>query len=361
VLAAPLLLTPSFHCRLHFRSKWGVLDFAGGIVIHTSAGIGSLVAALYLGRRKHFYEFMGEFPPSNLPLAATGAALLWIGWFGFNGGSALASGPVAVSAIVSTQVGCSCGAFTWLVLSWWKEKPQAAALLNGALAGLAGITPASGYINTPETILMGCIFGVASFYSVVLMKHHLHIDDALDVSSIHGLTGLLGSLAVGFFAQDGADGLFYGNAMQLAYQVVGVLVALVYPGIVTYGLLRFLDKVLGGIRAPENEEEVGLDWSAKQHARVTGYRIRTRTHPVRASPLHLTCVALLFSCVLVCVRAEHHEIAYHKLHVLDDTTIADEPHFARSASMSAAAAHNLNAPTGQDTRTRTQQRRGDRR
>ena len=243
--------------------NWGVLDFAGGIVIHTSAGIGSLICALYLGRRKHYFDFMGEFPPSNLPLAATGAALLWIGWFGFNGGSALASGPVAVSALISTQVGCSCGAFTWLIIGWYREKPQAAALMNGALAGLAGITPASGYVNTSATILLGVIFGAASYFSVVLMKHKLHIDDALDVSSVHGLTGVIGALAIGFFAQKsidpaGADGLFYGHAMQLVYQFVGVLVTLVYAGVWTYLLLKLVDRLFG-VRVDEDAEEVGLD------------------------------------------------------------------------------------------------------
>lgn len=311
----PLLMTGAFAERLKFKSymllvvlweiivyyplahwiwgggwlgKWGTLDFAGGIVIHTSAGMGSLVAALYLGRRKHFFDFMGEFPPSNLPLAATGTALLWIGWFGFNGGSSLGAGHVAVSAITSTQIGCSCSAFMWLVLSWWKEKPTSVALMNGALAGLAGITPASGYINTPATILLGCVFGVASFYSIVMMKHHLHIDDALDVSSVHGLTGVLGALGLGLFAQlridpSGADGAFYGHGMQFVYQLVGVLLTAAYAGFWTLLLLKFLDLVHGGIRVTEDEEEVGVDW------------------------------------------AEHHEIAYHKLHVLEDASIADEP------------------------------------
>ena len=153
------------------------------------------------------------------------------------------------------------------MLSWWKEKPQSAALMNGALAGLAGITPASGYINTPATILLGLIFGVASFFSVVLMKHHLHIDDALDVSSIHGLTGMLGSLGLGLFAQlridpAGANGAFYGNPSQLLKQFVGVLIALLYAGIWTYALLRILDVITpGGIRIGEDEEEVGMDWA----------------------------------------------------------------------------------------------------
>lgn len=176
----------------------------------------------------------------------------------------------------------------WLLLSWWKAKPQSVALMNGALAGLAGITPASGYINTPATILMGCIFGVASFFSVTLMKHHLHIDDALDVSSVHGLTGVLGALSIGFFAQlsidpKGANGAFYGHSMQIVYQLVGVVFTLAYAGFLSWLLLKVVDRLVGGLRVPEEEEEVGVDWS------------------------------------------EHHEIAYHKLHVLDDASIADEP------------------------------------
>jgi hypothetical protein len=278
--------------------------------------MGSLVAALYLRRRKHFFDFMGEFPPSNLPLAATGTALLWIGWFGFNGGSSLGAGHVAVSAITSTQIGCSCSAFMWLVLSWWKEKPTSVALMNGALAGLAGITPASGYINTPATILLGCIFGVASFYSIVMMKHHLHVDDALDVSSVHGLTGVLGALGLGLFAQlridpSGADGAFYGNGMQFVYQLVGVLLTAAYAGFWTLVLLKFLDIIHGGIRVTEDEEEVGVDW------------------------------------------AEHHEIAYHKLHVLEDASIADEPLYHEQ---NGTIVHNAPDQHGLDSNTAYDQR-----
>ena len=192
-----------------------------------------------------------------------------------------------MSAISSTQIGCSCGAFMWLLLSWWKEKPQSVALMNGALAGLAGITPASGYINTSATLLMGCIFGIASFFSVGLMKHKLHIDDALDVSSVHGLTGILGSLSIGLFAQldidpKGANGAFYGHGMQMIYQLCGVLFTIVYAGVLTWALLKLVDRLVGGLRVPEEEEDIGIDWS------------------------------------------EHHEIAYHKLHVLEDPSLISE-------------------------------------
>jgi Amt family ammonium transporter len=176
------------------------------------------------------------------------------------------------------------------MLSWWKGKPQSTALLNGALAGLAGITPASGYVNSPASVALGLIFGAASFGAVHVMKHSWHVDDALDVSSVHGLTGVLGAIGLGLFAQLrmdplGANGAFYGHPMQLVYQVCGVLLAIGWAGFWTIVLLRLLDWLHGGVRVGEDEEEVGLDWS------------------------------------------EHHEIAYHKLHVLDDVSVAEQRTF----------------------------------
>lgn len=290
-----------------FLGKWGTLDFAGGIVIHTTAGVGSIVCALMLGRRQQFERFMGEFPPSNLPLAATGAALLWMGWFGFNGGSALQAGPVAVSALISTQIGCAAGSFAWMVLAWWSGKPSLSGMLNGALAGLAGITPASGYINTQWSLLLGLIFGVASFYGVHLAKHKWHLDDALDVNMVHGLTGVIGSLAVGLFASEdhsgipGANGAFYGHGMQFVYQLCGVLLAAAWAGFWTWLIIVFLTRIYGPLRVNDREEEIGLDW------------------------------------------IEHGEIAYHKLHVLNKKTPvginAAQSHLLSSASASAGNSH----------------------
>lgn len=243
--------------------KMDVLDFAGGIVIHTSAGAGSLVIALMLGRRKHFNKYHGEFPPSNLPMAALGAALLWMGWFGFNAGSALRAGSVAVSAVASTQIAACSSGIVWLFISWAKNKPSTVALLNGVIAGLAGITPASGYVDSQASIIIGLILGFGSYFSVWLLKHKLRIDDALDVSSVHGVTGVIGSIAIGFCAQkslnpDGFDGVIYGNPRQLGVQTLAVVVVAAYAGVGTFIICWIIDKTFGLKISPEKEEE-GLD------------------------------------------------------------------------------------------------------
>jgi len=212
----------------------GVLDFAGGIVIHTTAGVGAFILAIIIGRRKGFDKYHGEFPPSNLPMAALGAALLWMGWFGFNGGSALTSGSLATSAIASTQIAACSSGCVWLIASWIRDKPSSVAVINGVIAGLAGITPASGYISSQSSIVIGIILGAASYGSAYFIKHKLRIDDALDVSSVHGLTGIIGSLSIGFVSEKslnptgGADGLFFGNPKLLGLQFLGVIVAILW-------------------------------------------------------------------------------------------------------------------------------------
>ncbi|KYQ99652.1 ammonium transporter [Tieghemostelium lacteum] len=245
------------------ETQFKVLDFAGGIVIHTSAGVGALVISLYLGKRNGFEKYGGEFPPSNIPLAALGAALLWMGWFGFNAGSALAAGSVATSAVASTQIGGSFSAIVWIVLSWLRGKPSAVAVLNGVIAGLAGITPASGYINSQYSIGLGVVLGLASYLSVYLLKHKLHIDDALDVSSVHGLTGIIGSLAIGFCAEkainpNGENGVFFGNPRLLGVQLLAVVVVAAWSAFVTFVLLVVIDKFVG-LRIDQQEEDMGLD------------------------------------------------------------------------------------------------------
>ncbi|GAM27761.1 hypothetical protein SAMD00019534_109370, partial [Acytostelium subglobosum LB1] len=246
-----------------WMQKMGVLDFAGGIVIHTTAGVSGTIIAIYLGKRKGFEKYGGEFPPSNIPLAALGAALLWMGWFGFNAGSALAAGAVATSAVASTQIGGSFSGIVWIILSWLKGKPSTVAVINGVIAGLAGITPASGYINSQYSIGLGITLGLASYLSVYIMKHRLHVDDALDVGSVHGLTGMIGAIAIGFCAQKsinpaGQDGLFYGNAHLLGIQIMAVVVAAAWSGLVTIVLIVIIDKFIG-LRIDDSEEEHGLD------------------------------------------------------------------------------------------------------
>jgi len=289
----PLLMTGAFAERLRFKAffpfiilweffvyypvaHWiwgdgwlgdkglGVQDFAGGIVIHATSGAGALVSALVLGHRVGFDKYDGEFPPSNLPLAALGAALLWTSWFGFNAGSALSSDALAVSTIVATQRAAVCSGIVWLTLSWWKHKPSAVALLNGVVAGLAGITPASGFIDPQYASILGVVLGLVSYFSIYLFKHKLRIDDALDVSSVHGMTGVVGSIAIGFFGtksfnSGGKDGLFYGNntGSLLGAQLLGVVVAVAWAGFVSFVLLKVLDKTVG--LTLDDLERAGLD------------------------------------------------------------------------------------------------------
>jgi Amt family ammonium transporter len=248
-------------------AELGVFDFAGGIVIHTSAGLGSLAAALVLGRRKNFGPDI--MVPHNIPLAVIGATLLWIGWFGFNAGSALASGTLAANTLLVTHIASCTSALVWIGLSWKRAgKPSSTAAINGAISGLAGVTPASGFISAQNSFLLGIVLGFASYYAILLLKEHLKIDDALDVSSVHGVTGIVGALAIGLIASTlinpaGPDGLLYGNPMQLAVQAFGVAVA----GALGFGgtiiIMKIIDSTIG-LKVREEEEDIGLDIT--QHA-----------------------------------------------------------------------------------------------
>jgi Amt family ammonium transporter len=248
-------------------AQLGVYDFAGGIVIHVSAGMAALASALVLGRRKGFGpEIM---VPHNLPLAAIGATLLWLGWFGFNAGSALASGALAASALLATQIGaCTC-ALVWVCLSWKRTgKPTVSAVINGAISGLAGITPAAGFISGQWAFVLGIVLGFASYYGIVLIKERLKIDDVLDVSSVHGITGITGALWIGLFASSainsaGPDGWFYGNPMQLAIQAFGIGVGALLAFVGTVVILKLIDYTVG-IRVKDEEEDLGLDISYHQ-------------------------------------------------------------------------------------------------
>jgi len=245
----------------------GVFDFAGGIVIHTSAGLGSLAAALVLGRRKNFGPDI--MVPHNIPLAVIGASLLWIGWFGFNAGSALASGSLAANTLLVTHIASATSAMVWIGLSWKRSgKPSTTAVINGAIAGLAGVTPASGFISAQNSFLLGIVLGFASYYAILLLKEHLKIDDALDVSSVHGVTGIIGALAIGIIASTainpaGPDGLAYGNPMQFAIQALGVAVAAVVGFVGTVVIMKVIDVTMG-LKVKEEEEDIGLDIT--QHA-----------------------------------------------------------------------------------------------
>jgi Amt family ammonium transporter len=245
----------------------GVFDFAGGIVIHTSAGMASLAAALVLGRRKNFGPDI--MVPHNIPLAVIGAALLWIGWFGFNAGSALASGALAANTLLVTHIGSATSAMVWIFLSWKRSgKPSTTAVINGAIAGLAGVTPAAGFIDAQSSFFLGIALGLASYYAILLLKEHLKIDDALDVSSVHGITGIVGALAIGILATQvvnpaGPNGWLFGNPMQLAVQAMGVAVAAALGFGGTVAIMKVMDKTMG-LKVKDEEEDIGLDIT--QHA-----------------------------------------------------------------------------------------------
>jgi Amt family ammonium transporter len=245
----------------------GVVDFAGGIVIHTSAGMGALSAAIVLGRRRNYGPSI--MVPHSIPIAVLGSSLLWLGWFGFNAGSALASGGIAGNTVINTHMASSVSALIWVGLSWMRtNKPSVIAAINGAIAGLAGITPASGYVSVEHAFVIGVGIGIASYLGVIFLKERLRIDDALDVSSVHGIAGIIGSLAIGIFASTlinptGPNGLLYGHPEQLLIQAIGVGVAGLMGFAGTFGIMKVID-ILIGVRVSPETEEKGLD--IEEHA-----------------------------------------------------------------------------------------------
>jgi len=249
----------------------GALDFAGGIVVHINAGMAALAAALVIGKRKGYPEIS---PPHNLPFVVLGAALLWFGWFGFNAGSALSSGGLAVSAFVATHMAAVSAAVTWAVLDWISSKrPTALGLMSGAIAGLATITPASGYVTPLGSMGIGVLAGLVCYASVVLVKNKLGYDDSLDAFGMHGVGGMLGVLLVGFWATKtvnpaGANGLFHGEARQLLLQLIAVIAVAAYSFILSWGLLKLVDKVVG-LRVNEHSENIGLDLTQHSESAYT--------------------------------------------------------------------------------------------
>ncbi len=248
----------------------GALDFAGGLVVHISSGVSALACALVLGRRKgYLVEIMA---PHNLTLTLLGACLLWFGWFGFNAGSAIASGALATSAFVVTHIATGTAAMSWMFTEWiHRGKPTALGAASGAVAGLVAITPASGFIGPLPAMLLG-VFAGAICYGACNLKVILGYDDSLDVVGVHGVGGTLGALFTGFFASKlinaaGGDGLFFGNASQVGIQALSVLASWVYSFGVTFIILKVLDATMG-LRVSEEDESVGLDLS--QHGEV-GY------------------------------------------------------------------------------------------
>jgi Amt family ammonium transporter len=251
----------------------GALDFAGGTVVHISSGVSALVAALVLGKRLG----LGEEPmePHDATMTILGAALLWFGWFGFNAGSALTSGGLAVSAFVNTNTAAGMAALTWMTLSWLREKsPSAIGGAAGAVAGLVAITPASGYVTPMAAIIIGFGAGAVCYFCAGL-KSKFGFDDALDVWAVHGMGGTWGAIATGLFATvainalppagGGGNGLFYGNPAQFGIQIIAVLASWAYSAVMTFVLLKVVDATIG-LRVPEHEELAGLDMT--QHGEL---------------------------------------------------------------------------------------------
>ena len=244
--------------------QMGILDFAGGTVVHVTAGVAALVCALVMGSRKGFPH--SPLPPHNMTMTVTGAAMLWVGWFGFNGGSALAANGDAGMAILATHLSASAGAFVWMLCEWVKYgKPSALGAVTGMVAGLGTITPASGFVGPAGGMVIGMMAGFVCFNATNFIKLRLQIDDSLDVFPVHGIGGILGTVLVAVFASSSL-GVFSGQgynegmtmSSQLLVQVIGVLAVGAYTAVLTYVILKIIDVVVG-LRVTEDEETEGLD------------------------------------------------------------------------------------------------------
>ena len=244
--------------------QMGLLDFAGGTVVHVTAGTAALVCALYLGPRRGFPKT--PMPPHNMTMVFTGAAMLWVGWFGFNGGSALAANGDAGMAVMVTHMSASAGALTWMVCEWVKfGKPSALGAVTGMVAGLGTITPAAGFVGPAGGLVIGILAGIICFNMTMAFKQRLHIDDSLDVFPVHGVGGALGTILAAIFAS-ASLGVFSGQGYnegmtmmsQLQVQVIGVLATGGYTAICTLILLKLVDALIG-LRVSPDEETEGLD------------------------------------------------------------------------------------------------------
>ena len=260
-----LLLVYAPVCHWVWGGGWlgelGLLDFAGGTVVHITAGTAAVVAALVLGSRRGFPDQM--MAPHNMTLTVAGAGMLWVGWFGFNGGSALAANGDAAMAITVTHISAAAGAFTWMVAEWIRYgKPSALGAVTGMVAGLGTITPASGFVGPAGALVIGIAAGVVCFLATNFMKRTLRIDDSLDVFPVHGVGGLLGTILTGVFASQ-ALGIFSGQedisiGSQLGVQAIGGFAVLGYTAIITFVILKVVDVVVGN-RVTEEQETEGLD------------------------------------------------------------------------------------------------------
>ncbi|MEO1880277.1 MAG: ammonium transporter [Methylococcales bacterium] len=239
----------------------GVMDFAGGIVIHVNAGVAALVTALVIGKRKGFPEV--AMPPHNMPMVVTGAGMLWVGWFGFNAGSALTSDGSAGMAMLVTHIGAAAGSLTWMFIEWVKfGKPSVLGIVTGMVAGLGTITPASGFVGPIGALAIGITAGIVCFYATQCIKRVLKIDDSLDVFPVHGIGGITGSLLTGVFAASSLGGLGLPEGVsimdQVGVQAIAIMATIIWCAVISYVLLKIIDKTMG-LRVSEDEEIAGLD------------------------------------------------------------------------------------------------------
>ncbi len=263
--AAWLILVYAPICHWVWGGGWlsdlGVMDFAGGTVVHITAGVAALVAALVLGNRRGFPQ--QAMTPHNMTLSVMGAGMLWVGWFGFNGGSALAANGDAGMAMLATHISAAAGAFTWMLAEQMRfGKPSALGIVTGMVAGLGTITPASGFVGPGGALVIGISAGFVCFYATMYIKQRLKIDDSLDVFPVHGVGGILGTLLTAVFASN-ALGVFSGQeeisiVSQLGVQAIGVIATIVYTGVVTWLILKLTDALVGN-RVDEDQEQEGLD------------------------------------------------------------------------------------------------------
>ncbi len=241
-----------------WAATMGFLDFAGGAVVHITAGFAALALAFVIGKRSGFGEY--SLDPQNIPMTLLGAGLLWFGWFGFNGGSALAANGLAVNAIVTTNTSAAAGALAWLFISWLRGRPSSLGMVSGAVAGLGAITPCAGYVTPMWAILIGAVAGVLC-YKAMLWRINRKMDESLDAWAVHGVGGLWGTIAIGIFATasvNGASGLIEGHTDLLVTQITGAVIIMIFAFGVTYILARVIDRFIG-LRVTETEEYLGLD------------------------------------------------------------------------------------------------------
>jgi len=241
--------------------KMGIMDFAGGTVVHLNAGVAALVCALVLGRRQGFPET--QMPPHNMTMTVTGAAMLWVGWFGFNAGSAVAANGSAGMAMLVTHIGAATGALVWMLCEWLRYgKPSVLGIVTGMVAGLGTITPASGFVGPIGALIIGAAAGLVCFFATSYMKRALNVDDSLDVFPVHGVGGLMGTFLTGIFVSAAFGGMGYPEKVtmgdQIVTQLAGIAATAVWSGVLTWVLLKIVDAV-AGMRVGADSETEGLD------------------------------------------------------------------------------------------------------